>query len=372
MNPVIDVSEHTDDGASEVSSLSESYRSRERTSDHQLGTTADSFSSNAQPCHQDENDIDLTATKRTAQQQQLQPTVPAARIRKLLDKHDKRDRNSNSAGGFIDSSLDVDDIFGISPSLSVASLESGNSRSDSFSDIVRAEEGFYQSNNNQAEERKVTVRFQENVEIMKPMNELNDDDAQTAIACLSEEKGYDLFDTASSTTGSLSLSNCTSTNYSSGHVMEEEDYGEGESITSVSPDSISGYSDGEKEVIKTAMWSIGNVGLGHALGYIVQKVMNRFSSSDAPADHLQDVTAVASNDQGVGNQIATEFTTEAAQEITTEMAAEVTLELVSEAVIQTSTTATATTSASTSVSASSSLAFGASIPPPIPAMSGAE
>ena len=154
--------------------------------------------------------------------------------------------------------------------------------------------------------------------------------------------------------------------------MEEEDYGEGESITSISPDSTSGASEGEKEVIKTAMWSIGNVGLGHALGYIVGKVVNRFSSSDAPTDHLQDVTAVASNDQGVGNQIATEITTEAAQEITTEMAAEVTLELVSEAVIQTSTTATATTSASTSASASSSLAFGVSVPPPVPAMSGAE
>ena len=378
MNPVIDVSEHTDDGASEVSSLSASYRSRERTSDHQFGTTADNSSSNVQPYHQDENDIDITATKRTAQQQQLQqPTMPAARIRKLLDKHDRRDRKSNSAGGFIDSSLDVDDIFGISPSLSVASsLGSGdNNNADSFNDILLAEEGLCQHNNNQAtlaEEWKPTVRFQENVEIMKPMNKLIEDDAQTTLTYLSEEKGYDLFDTASSTTGSLS--NCTSTNYScSGHVvMDEEDYGEGESITSISPDSTSGASDGEKEVIKTAMWSIGNVGLGHALGYIVQKVMNRFSSSDAPTDYLQDVTAVASNDQGVGNQIATEITTEAAQEITTEMAAEVTLELVSEAVIQTSTTATATTSASTSASASSSLAFGVSVPPPVPAMSGAE
>ena len=183
MNPVIDVSEHTDDGASEVSSLSESYRSRERTSDHQLGTTADSFSSNAQPCHQDENDIDLTATKRTAQQQQLQPTVPAARIRKLLDKHDKRDRNSNSAGGFIDSSLDVDDIFGISPGLSVASsLESGNNNhthTHSFDDIVRAEEGLCQLRNTQEVERKPTVRFQENVEIVKPADELIEDVAQT-------------------------------------------------------------------------------------------------------------------------------------------------------------------------------------------------
>ena len=127
-NPVIDVSEHADDAASEVSSLSASYRSGYRILDHQIGAFADN--SNFTQHHQDENDCNIESTRRTAQHQ-LEATAATAaetRMHQLFDKHDRRVKESNFTGAMIDSSLDVDDIFGLETSATAP--EGRNNRND--------------------------------------------------------------------------------------------------------------------------------------------------------------------------------------------------------------------------------------------------